>query len=113
MYSNKKRVASVKYIPKQRYNRAYNAKNAQNKADGTEFYGHSSDISFNSLTRLRQGSWKDNNQPLDHVQTHLKKCKDTCNSVNMRLNSNDKRNTDTVSGFGKKNYKIATSGISK
>jgi hypothetical protein len=75
---SKKRVASVKQISK------------HSKGLGKlekEFYLNSTD---NSLTRLRQNSYKKGGLPFEGVTEHIKRCKETCNSVSKRLNSKEK-----------------------
>lgn len=92
MYSNKKRVASVKQFSKS---------NGSGGVVDKELYFSSTE---NSLTRLRQSSWKDNNLPLEDVTEHLKRCKEACNSVKKRLNSHDKDRLTLSSGLSKKYF---------
>lgn len=84
-----KRVASVKQISKH---------NTMSKKYDKDLSLHSTD---NSLTRLRQNSWKEQGIPFEDVTQHLKRCKDTCNSVNKRLNSKDKERFSLTSGISK------------
>lgn len=92
MYSNKKRVASVKQFSKP---------SGPGGVVDKELYFSSTE---NSLSRLRQSSWKDNNLPLQDVTEHLKRCKETCNSVKKRLHSHEKDKLTLSTGVSKKYF---------
>lgn len=87
MNSNKRGVASVKQISKK-----YTVNSQEN-----------------SLSRLRQNSWKHQGLPFEDIATHLKKCKETCNSVSKRLNSKEKEPLTINSALSSK----LTKGIAK
>ena len=72
---HKKRVTSVKNLPD------------LNHPNSTE----------SSLSRYRKMSCKGGNVPFEDIAAHLKKCKEVCNSVSKRLNSNEKERLSITS----------------
>lgn len=98
---SKKRVASVKQI----------SKNSKGTAKlEKEFYLNSTE---NSLTRLRQNSYKNGAILFEDINEHIKRCKETCNSVSKRLNSKDKDKLVMKSGIKKKYYVGGARGQNK
>ena len=68
---------------------------------------HSSNSSDASLSRYRQSSWKNQQPAFNDVTAHIKKWKDVWNSVNKRLNSNEKERNPSSSGLSSK-YRICS-----